>query len=239
MDRAGSEQAGWGGERVLLVGDGEGGRGGLGKKLAEAGFSVHVAEDGRDALARVNRQPPDLVVATDEESGPNGIALVRRLRATSDVPIVVVSAAGSIHECEEAMRAGANRFLQKRFDLDRVGQVALELVRERPGVAVRSRRPWLTAAQARDIRARELSELLERLLFETRGNIAEMARRMGRDRSTVRYHLKRLGMLTGGVAELESSAYEGLRGRTRSDDRIDREELGRVPGPKPSSGRRG
>lgn len=54
----------------------------------------------------------------------------------------------------------------------------------------------MTATQARVMRDRELFDLLERLLFETRGNIAEMARRLGKDRSTVRYHLKRFGMLS-------------------------------------------
>ncbi len=57
------------------------------------------------------------------------------------------------------------------------------------------RKPALTAAEARGLRDQELFERLEALLIETRGNIAEMARRLGRDRSTVRYHLRRFGML--------------------------------------------
>ena len=57
------------------------------------------------------------------------------------------------------------------------------------------RRPAITAAEARRLREHELFERLERLLIETRGNIAEIGRRMGRDRSTIRYHLRRFGML--------------------------------------------
>ena len=53
----------------------------------------------------------------------------------------------------------------------------------------------MTAADARQLRDRELFDRLERLLIETRGNIAEMGRRMGKDRSTIRYHLRRFGML--------------------------------------------
>jgi len=56
----------------------------------------------------------------------------------------------------------------------------------------------MTAAEARHLRERELFDRLERLLIETRGNIAEMGRRMGKDRSTIRYHLRRFGMLGDG-----------------------------------------
>ncbi len=53
----------------------------------------------------------------------------------------------------------------------------------------------MTAEEARNLAERERFEELERLLVETRGNIAEMARRLGKDRSTIRYHLSRFGML--------------------------------------------
>ena len=61
----------------------------------------------------------------------------------------------------------------------------------------------MTAADARRLAERERFERLERLLIETRGNIAEIARRMGKDRSTIRYHLRRYGML--GEARTPSS----------------------------------
>lgn len=53
----------------------------------------------------------------------------------------------------------------------------------------------LTAAGARLLARRELREELQKQLLDCRGNIAEMARRMGKDRSTIRYHLHRQGML--------------------------------------------
>lgn len=57
------------------------------------------------------------------------------------------------------------------------------------------RAPAMTADQARLLGQQELFERLEHLVIETRGNIAEIARRLGKDRSTVRYHLRRFGML--------------------------------------------
>jgi DNA-binding NtrC family response regulator len=197
----------WGGEghrsdaeRALVVGKVSEGAGCtvlLGRRLIEAGFAVYFASDGSDALAFLARQTPALVVANDEHPRLDGIELVRRLRERSDVPVLVVSAGGSVPACEEAMRVGADRFLQRSCDLERIGLVARELVNEKPVSSSRVRPPALTAASARTLRERELFDLLEGLLLETRGNIAEMARRIGRDRSTVRYHLRRFGMLEG------------------------------------------
>ena len=49
-------------------------------------------------------------------------------------------------------------------------------------------------ASARKRRQRELREQLERLLVECQGNIARMADRLGRDRATVVYHLRKFGL---------------------------------------------
>ncbi|MFO0689912.1 MAG: hypothetical protein U0900_14540 [Myxococcota bacterium] len=53
----------------------------------------------------------------------------------------------------------------------------------------------VTAAEVRRRARSELAAELERQLVACRGNLAEMARRMGKDRSTIRYHLRRFGML--------------------------------------------
>ena len=67
----------------------------------------------------------------------------------------------------------------------------------------------MTAAEAREIGRRELCLQLESLLVETRGNIAEIGRRIGKDRSTVRYHLRRFGMLGEGGSAVPRSIGAG------------------------------
>ena len=57
------------------------------------------------------------------------------------------------------------------------------------------RRPTITVAGARRMARQAFRRRLETLLFETGGNVAEMARRLGKDRSTVRYHLERYELL--------------------------------------------
>jgi DNA-binding NtrC family response regulator len=168
----------------------------LGDRLARVGFDLSYAEDGLAALSAIERCPPDVILISRKVPRLDGIELVRRIREISDVPVVMIAVSVSVSDCEEAMRAGANRYLDFGRDMDRVASAARELVGRRTSshrnrLSSRS----ITAAEARSHAKRELRRELQGLLVECRGNIAEMARRMGKDRSTIRYHLRRLGML--------------------------------------------
>ncbi len=183
------------GRTVLVVDDLANARKILGERLTQVGFDPSYAEDGLVALYAVERHLPDLVVTGRKLPRLDGIGFLRRLREISDVPVVMVATPASVADCEEAMRAGANRYLDYGRDLDRVASVACDLVEgwsADPGlVSNRS----VTARGVRLRAKRALRRQLQDLLVECRGNIAEMARRMGKDRSTIRYHLRRLGML--------------------------------------------
>lgn len=79
-------------------------------------FEVLQAADAREALALVGRQPPDAVVADVTLPGMDGLELVRQLRridATSRIPIVSLSGhSGRAHE-DRARDAGCDRIVQK------------------------------------------------------------------------------------------------------------------------------
>ena len=168
----------------------------VGERLIRVGFDLDYAEDGIAALDAFGQSRPDLIVTDRQMPRLDGIGLLRRIREISNVPVLMISAFASISDCEEAMRVGANRYLQFRLDLDRIGSVACDLIGEGATTpdCFEARRV-MTATEARSIARQELRRELQRLLFECRGNIAEMARRMDKDRSTIRYHLRRLGML--------------------------------------------
>ena len=178
---------------ALVVDDTPEARALLHEKLSGCGFRVAQARDAFHALERLPEVAPDLVVTDLRMPGQDGIDLVRRIREFSDVPIIVITAYPSIPTCESAMRGGAQRFLRWRHDLDRLGEVATELMRarEHDEVADDSVRD---VAAARLRRQRELRDRLERLLVECQGNIARMADRLGRDRATVVYHLRKFGL---------------------------------------------
>ncbi len=198
-------------DRALVVNDLAAGREMVEKELLVAGFSVLFAADSREALGLLGAERPDLIVTEHRKPRLDGIELVRCVHAVSEVPVVILTAFGSISECERAMRAGADRFLQFRRDLARLGQLCRELVdgsepRRVPGKG-------LTAEEARALGQRELRSRLQRLVVECRGNTAEIARRMNRDRSTVRYHLRRMDLLGRNSAEGGLVSMNDIEGR--------------------------
>ena len=189
--------------KVLVVDDLAEARKLVGHRLSQVGFAISYACDGLEALRAFERDDSDLIVTDWQMPRLDGIGLVRRIRETSDVPIMMLTAFASIPDCENAMRVGADRYLQFSRDLDRLAEVATELGRQGRGFDAcgPDEQLGMTAAEARSIAQQELRAQLQELLVDCRGNIAEMARRMGKDRSTIRYHLRRLGMLEFGVSE--------------------------------------
>jgi len=183
--------------RALVVDDLAKGREILGERLVEAGFEVSYAQDGIEALGVLRKLRPDLIVSDFQMPRLDGMGLLRRVRELSDVPFVMITDFGSIPDCEAAMRRGADRYLQFAQDVDRIGVVARSLVESMAdeGKPLADPDRPVTAEEAR-IRAQvDLRAELQHLVVECHGNIAEIARRMARDRSTVRYHLRRFGLL--------------------------------------------
>lgn len=168
----------------------------LTEKLEACDFHVVQARDAFDALERFPEVVPDLIVTDLRMPGQDGIDLVRRIREFSDVPIIMITAYPSVPTCESAMRQGVQRFLRWRHDLDDLGEAARELLRERETHADEKQSIHDVDA-ARRRRRRELRDHLEHLLVECGGNIARMAERLGKDRATVVYHLKKFGLFEG------------------------------------------
>jgi len=179
--------------RALVVDDDADGRRVLSRELEDAGFRVTQAQDGFEALIRLREEPPDLVVTDFQMPGMDGVALLKAIRESSKVPVIVISAVGTIEICEEAMLEGAERFLQFSRDIDQLGAIARGLLEASP----REQDEELVSSAA-DARARadaRFRRQLQRLLTECDGNLSEMARRAGRDRKTLRHHLRRFGLI--------------------------------------------
>jgi CheY-like chemotaxis protein len=84
--------------------------------LTLAGWSVSEAVDGRDALVQALAQRPALIITELRLPLIDGVSLcelLRRDRATADVPILVVTAETRTMELARAERAGANAVLVK------------------------------------------------------------------------------------------------------------------------------
>jgi two-component system KDP operon response regulator KdpE len=101
--------------RILLVDDEPAIRGALVPLLRSRGYDVEAAATGADALEAVDRQAPDLIVLDLGLPDIEGTEVCRRVRATSKVPIVVLSARGAEADKVNALDLGADDYVTKPF----------------------------------------------------------------------------------------------------------------------------
>src|SRR5262245_63488055 len=84
--------------------------------LKNAGYDVHVAETGEDALDKAEGQQPALIVLDLMLPDIDGIELCRRIRASSDVPILMLTARDEDVDKIIGLEVGADDYLTKPFN---------------------------------------------------------------------------------------------------------------------------
>jgi two-component system, OmpR family, phosphate regulon response regulator OmpR len=84
--------------------------------LGEAGFHVSVAADGGAGLESLSRQPYDAVVLDLMLPDMDGLEVCRRLRASSDVPVLMLTARGDAMDRVVGLEVGADDYLPKPFE---------------------------------------------------------------------------------------------------------------------------
>ena len=84
--------------------------------LERHGYDVTTAEDGLEAFERFEKIHPDVVMLDIMLPGLDGISVCRRIRETSTVPIVMVSARGDALDVVLGLEAGADDYVAKPFD---------------------------------------------------------------------------------------------------------------------------
>ncbi|HMD32700.1 MAG TPA: response regulator, partial [Candidatus Acidoferrales bacterium] len=106
-------------EPLLLVEDKAELRGVLRKALERAGWTVSEAGDAAAAIAKI-RQMRFLLVLTDLKlPGGSGLDVLREVKeADPDIPVILMTAYGSVEEAVTAMKEGAFDFIQKPVELD-------------------------------------------------------------------------------------------------------------------------
>ncbi len=86
-------------------------------RLQRQGFDVIIAQDGKEALEKIQTETPDLIVADIMMPYVNGLELIQHLRKdfTNTLPIIVISALEHEETVLEAFRLGATDFITKPF----------------------------------------------------------------------------------------------------------------------------
>jgi two-component system response regulator MprA len=104
--------------RILVIEDEERIRQFLQRGLTFEGYRVDTAADGLMGLELARENPPDLVLLDVMLPGIDGIEVCRRLRAVSEVPILMLTAKETIEDRVIGLDAGADDYLVKPFAFD-------------------------------------------------------------------------------------------------------------------------
>nr|WKF61787.1 Transcriptional regulatory protein OmpR [Paraburkholderia busanensis] len=146
---------------VLVVDDEEDIRSLLTGFFRRHGHEVSIATDGDTLFEMLNSRPIDLVILDVMLPGEDGFSLCRRLRATSKVPVIMLTAVADHVDRVVGLEIGADDYLTKPFDarelLARVKAVLRRTTQTDVAVASTGTRPMLSFAGWRlDIARREL-----------------------------------------------------------------------------------
>ncbi len=87
--------------------------------LTSKGFNVMAASSGAQGLTCFKEQSPDLVVTDVQLGDMDGLDILTQIKEkTPDIPVIVITAFGSIEMAVQAMHKGAFTFITKPFDRD-------------------------------------------------------------------------------------------------------------------------
>ena len=106
---------------VLIVDDEAAIRESLQTLLEFEGYTVEIANDGMEGLARIAEHPFDLVLLDFALPERNGIEILHDIRERdSDLPVIMITAYGTVENAVNAMQAGATNFIQKPWDNEKL-----------------------------------------------------------------------------------------------------------------------
>ena len=124
-------------KRVLVADDHESSREFVRTVLEHSGCVVDEAIDGREALAKVRENPPDLVVLDLHMPGLDGFAVMKELRQDAryhSLPVVALTASAMQGDRERALAAGFVDYMTKPISLSVLRNRVLRLITDK-GVA--------------------------------------------------------------------------------------------------------
>ncbi|WP_026075848.1 response regulator [Noviherbaspirillum massiliense] len=118
-------------KKILAVDDSGSLRQMVSFSLKAAGYQVTEAVDGQDGLDKANAQVFDLVLTDQNMPGMDGLSLIRSLRDIPNyqkVPILMLTTESSEEMKSRGRAAGANGWLVKPFDPQRLTEVVRKVI---------------------------------------------------------------------------------------------------------------
>ncbi len=126
-------------ERVLIVEDDKGVSDFLKAELEYEGFSVLLAETGREALEMFEENVFDIILLDIMLPELNGVEVLRRIRKTSSLPVIMLTARGETYDKVNGLNVGADDYVTKPFEIEELlARMQSVLRRVKPALSVRS-----------------------------------------------------------------------------------------------------
>jgi two-component system response regulator AtoC len=136
-------------KQVLIVDDEPNLRKILSAQLTRDGYDVMIAEDGEQGLATLREHHIDMVITDLKMPKVDGMTLLKEaLREDPELPVVMITAHGTVDTAVEALKSGAFDYLTKPFDKDEVRQIVAKALKTKE-LAGTEASPTPTASDAR------------------------------------------------------------------------------------------
>ncbi len=104
----------------------------LAQTLSRAGYKVSVFGLATSALDSIKKQTFDLVISDLKMPGMDGVEMLRQLRQMGqDIPVIMMTAYGTVSSAVEAMKLGAFDYIQKPFDPEEIELLVKRAVQDR------------------------------------------------------------------------------------------------------------
>jgi DNA-binding response OmpR family regulator len=180
-------------KRILYVEDDRESASLICEELTDRGFDVTAAHNGRDALASILKDPPDLVLSDIGMPGMSGFELLERLTSMAprfeSIPFVFLTAFGDQRSELKGWQIGADDYLSKPVDYDVLAaRIGARLAR------VARNAVWPKQVHLREREVETLTWAARGKTFEEIGTILSLSKR------TVEFHLdnarRKLGVAT-------------------------------------------
>ena len=168
--------------KLLIVEDEEKAAEYLRKGLTEEGYSVEVAHNGVDGLHMASVNNYDLLILDGQLPGIDGLAMLRAIRQSSDVPILMVTARSRVEDRVKGLQSGADDYLTKPYAFSElVARVQVLLRRRTGGRQVTEESVYRVADLEVDPIRRKVSRAGQRIDLTTKefGLLALLMRRKG------------------------------------------------------------
>jgi len=109
------------GQRILIIDDEAAIRESLETLLSLEGYLVETATNGEEGLDQIQQNIYDLVLLDLALPGKNGLEILQLIRELQPVlPVIMITAYGKVDNIVDAMRLGAQNFVQKPWDNDKL-----------------------------------------------------------------------------------------------------------------------